>query len=455
MKRSPRILVLVLLAACSSGGSTSVPAGYTPVPSASTAPADKAITSFTVPGARGIVNRYSRTIQLYLPEGSSITALTPSIALASGYSISSPDTAVPQDLTNPVTYTVTNGGTSTDYQVQAFNTAPAAADVDSWLGRGINLGNDLDAWPGDEGSWTGGVVAKEYFFDDYLNLGFNSVRIPITWGAATNSRLGTSSPYTVTPSFMTRVDTVAGWGIDRGLAVVINAHHEDWIRAQTGSAFTAALPRFEALWTQIANHFKDWPPQLVFEILNEPQGSIKESEVNTLNADILAIIRGTGGNNATRTVIVGPYQYNSLYALTSTSAASGDTIFAVPSDGSTPHLIANFHDYNPWPFAGQSTGTWGSSSDISQAANELDSVVAWSASHGSIPLYMGEFGATLQYNGKKTDAASRVTWYTKMAALASARGIPAVAWDDYGDFKLYDRVNRAFATAILPALMGH
>ena len=54
---------------------------------------------------------------------------------------------MPQDLTNPVTYTVTNGGTSTDYQVQAFNTAPSAGIVDGWLGRGINLGNDLDAWP--------------------------------------------------------------------------------------------------------------------------------------------------------------------------------------------------------------------------------------------------------------------------------------------------------------------
>jgi endoglucanase len=446
-------VVLTFLTACSSGSSgKSIPAGYSAVPAISLA--NKTITSFTVTGARGTINRFDRTVKLYLPvdSGLNLASLAPTITLASGYTISPASGATSDFSSGTVTYTVTktSDGSTTDYVVSATKTAPDAATVDGWLGRGINLGNDLDAWPGDEGSWTGNVVAKEYFFDDYLSLGFNSVRVPITWGEATNSRLGTSSPYNVSSSFMNRVDTVAGWGIDRGLTVVINAHHEDWIRTKTGSALTAALPRFEALWTQIANHFKDWPPQLVFEILNEPHDGPTAAEINALNSDILAIIRGTGGNNATRAVIIGAISYNSLFALT-------DGTFTIPSDGATPHLIANFHDYNPWPFAGQSTGTWGSSSDIATATSNLDSVVAWSAANGHIPLYMGEFGATLQYNGAKTDAASRVAWYTNMASLAhdNARNIAAVAWDDYGDFKLYDRVNRAFATSILPALMNN
>jgi endoglucanase len=455
MKAFPFALTVALLTACSTGSGSSIPVGYSLVPAVSPAPAAKAITSFTVTGSRGTVNRFDRTVKLYLPEGSDLSSLTPTITLASGYTISpASGTAVDLSGSQTVTYTVTKGSASTDYTVEAFNTAPTAATVDGWLGRGINLGNDLDAWPGDEGSWTSGVVAKEYFFDDYLSLGFNSVRIPITWGASTTPRLsnnGASS--TISTSFMNRVDGIAGWGIDRGLAVVINAHHEDWIRAQTGTTFTNALPRFEALWTQIANHFKDWPPQLVFEILNEPQGNIKESEVNTLNADILNIIRTSGGNNATRTVIIGAYQYNSLYALTTTSAASGDTTFAIPSDGATPHLIANFHDYNPWTFAGQASGKWGTTNDTTTAASDINTVIAWSQNNGNIPLYMGEFGAVLQYQGKKIDAASRVTWYTTMAKLARDNNIAAVAWDDFGDFKLYDRVDRAFETTIQKAIL--
>jgi endoglucanase len=47
------------------------------------------------------------------------------------------------------------------------------------LGRGINLGNALDAPK--EGQW--GVMLKEEYFKIIKDAGFNSVRIPIRWSA--------------------------------------------------------------------------------------------------------------------------------------------------------------------------------------------------------------------------------------------------------------------------------
>ncbi len=439
-----------LVTACSTvtASSHSVADSYVPVTGAS--PLPESLVSFSVNvqsvNYRAVVNRFTHAVTLYLPPGTSVTSLTPSITTATGLTVS-PSGA--QDFSAPVTYKVSDGST---YTVTVNTTVPSAAQVNSWLGTGINLGNDLDAWPGDEGSWTNGVVAQKTFFDDYKNLGFSSVRVPITWGMASNpsDRLSATSPYSINPAFLARVDQVAGWGIDAGLTVVINAHHENWIRTLTGSAMTAQLPRFEALWTQIAQHFAGWPPQLVFEILNEPQppagsstGGMTNADLKVLNQDILNIIRKY---DPTRVVIVGANQWNSLSSLV------GGT-FSLPVDSAAggPYLIATFHNYNPWSFAGQSSGTWGSSDDIASMKAQLDIAAAW-GKQNNVPLYMGEYGVTHQYNGMSTDPTSRIAWYTQVTQLARADGISMALWDDYGDFKLYGRVSRTFESAVLKAV---
>jgi Cellulase (glycosyl hydrolase family 5) len=446
MKRILRLACLAALLPLSCASSASMNPGGATEPNyvgvSGTDPQPEAIlgASLASPAARGIVDRFARRIAFYLPAGSDLTALTPSFTTAAGLSVSSPAGGSPLDLSVARTVTLSDGSS---YAIQAFAQTPTAAEVNAWIGTGINLGNDLDAWPGDEGSWTSGVAARKYFSDDYRKMGFDSVRIPITWGAATKSseRLDLSPPYAVNPKFMDRAEELAGWAIDAGLTVVINAHHEDWIRTKTGAALTAAKPRFEALWRQIAERFKDWPPQLVFEILNEPQGPITNREVAALNADVLGIIRASGGFNATRTVIVGPNSWNSMAALR-------DGSFSLPAD---PHIIATFHDYNPWSFAGESSGTWGSSADSAQMKADLEAVAKWAASRG-VPLYMGEYGVTFQFKGRKTDLASRAAWYRGVYGAAKSLGISMAIWDDFGDFKIYDRRARSYDDSVIPTV---
>jgi endoglucanase len=436
------VLVLLSFSACKmpSGSTSGSTVDYVPVTGANPGIVSILSASLASPSARGIVNRFNHTISFYLPGGSSLSSLTPSFVTASGVTVVSPTSPL-LDLSSPVIVSLSDGSS---YTMQAFATTPSAAVVDGWIGSGINLGNDLDAWPGAEGSWTNGVVAQEYFFDDYVRMGLTSARVPVTWGMATNpaDRLDSVSPYNVNPSFMGRVDTVVGWGIDAGMTVVVNAHHENWIRTLTGSALTAQLPRFEALWSQIATHFVTWPPQLVFEIINEPQGAMTDADVNTLNNAILPIIRGTGGFNKTRIVIIGANNYNSMYTLQ-------DGVFSVPSD---PYVIVNFHNYNPWTFAGESMSTWGSSSDIASMTSDFNNVASWSQTKGA-PLYMGEYGVTFEYNGAKTDLPSRALWYKNMRQLAKSKGIAMTFWDDYGDFKIYDRVNRSYDNSVIPTVI--
>ncbi|MBD2866358.1 S-layer homology domain-containing protein, partial [Paenibacillus oceani] len=79
--------------------------------------------SFVSPAVAGTVNEASRTISVTVPHGTDVTSLTPTIT-HTGASIS-PNSGVPQNFTNPVSYTVSAAdGTTQDYVV----TVSAAAN---------------------------------------------------------------------------------------------------------------------------------------------------------------------------------------------------------------------------------------------------------------------------------------------------------------------------------------
>ena len=122
------------------------------------------------------------------------------------------------------------------------------------MGLGINLGNTLDAPT--EGSWA--PAAKESYFDEYKARNFTNVRIPVQWG----HHVSESPPYAINASFLDRVEQVVDWSLARGLITVLNTHHDEWFES-TG---ITALPRFVALWTQIAARFSDKSEELLFEV---------------------------------------------------------------------------------------------------------------------------------------------------------------------------------------------
>ena len=113
--------------------------------------------------------------------------------------------------------------------------------------RGINIGNTFDAPPG-ETAW-GNPAVEDYYFDDYVTAGFTAIRIPVTWDQHT----GASAPYTIDEAFISRVEQVVDWGLGRGLFILVNAHHESWIKHDTSAG---NVDRFAAIWTQMATRFK-------------------------------------------------------------------------------------------------------------------------------------------------------------------------------------------------------
>ncbi len=274
--------------------------------------------------------------------------------------------------------------------------------------KGINLGNTLE--PPLEGGWNN-PPAQEYYFDLYQQAGFNTVRIPVRWDQHTQ----TVSPYTITESWLQRVEEVLDWGLERGLFVVVNAHHDDWIKQNYADPNMQA--RFDSIWSQIAVRFKDKPDRLLFEILNEPHGLTKEQN-DEMHQRVLSIIRKT---NPTRIVIFQGHNWGGSDELITA---------AIPDDD---YLMGSFHSYDPYLFGLEGEGTWGTAADYSILRQKFIDVKTWS-DNNNIPVFLGEFGSL-----RSCDYNSRMKHYRAYVEFAQQYGFIACAWDDGGDFRIMER----------------
>jgi endoglucanase len=301
------------------------------------------------------------------------------------------------------------------------------------LGRGVNLGNALEAPK--EGEW--GVTLKEEYFSLIKSAGFDSVRIPIRWSAHASQ----TSPYTIDTAFFERIDWAIDQALQNNLQVVINMHHYEEIFTDPA----AHQERYLALWEQIAAHYQDYPDNLVFEILNEPNNKLTDRLWNDLLVKALAVVRQT---NPERNVIIGPAEWNSLYKLSDLTLPEDDR-----------HIIVTFHYYLPFQFTHQGAEwaagsnawlgtTWmGTTSQEKALERDLDLAADW-AKKNNRPLYLGEFGAY-----SKADMDSRAIWTDAVARQAEARDMSWAYWEFCAGFGVYDPQLKLWRDPLLEALI--
>jgi hypothetical protein len=280
--------------------------------------------------------------------------------------------------------------------------------------RGINIGNTME--PPTEGAW-GNKPVTNHAFKDYKNAGFTAIRIPITWDLHTSK----TSPYTIDPVWLAHVEQIVDDGLSNGLYIIINAHHEVWIK---DSFSETNVQRFDSIWRQIAVKLSGKSDHLLFEIINEPN-HLTLSNINSLNKQVLHIIRQS---NPTRIVAFSGNGYSN----------SGELLAADIPDANDNYLIGYYHSYDPYPFGLVGTGTYGSETDISKTKQKFDQVKEWSVTN-KIPVILGEFGYM-----KNCDYNSRMCAYATAVEMAFDSGIPAFAWDDNGDFPIYNRTTGGF-----------
>jgi endoglucanase len=312
------------------------------------------------------------------------------------------------------------------------------------MAPGWNLGNTFDAQP-TETSW-GNPETTQAMVQAVQAEGFNTMRIPVTW----TDHIGPAPTYTIDPAWMAKVQQVATWANQAGMYAIVNTHHDsdgEWILfTDPGTTTTSLSPANQsqvtaevtAVWTQIAQAFKSYGDHLILECFNEPHGNVnpysggdaaEQAILNGYLAACMNAIRGTGGNNATRYVMVQPIGASPVQA--------GVQALVVPNND--PNVVISIHTYYPTPFSlNASPNTWGTvAGDYTAMSASLQQILGWFPTQGVV---IGEWGSI-----GTDDLASRVAHAGAYAQDVTKTGMCPVWWDDGSNFELLDRMANPLA----------
>ena len=313
------------------------------------------------------------------------------------------------------------------------------------MGLGWNLGNSLDATGGSgldtETSWSNPKTTQA-LIDKAKSLGFNTVRVPVSWGKHVSG-----DNYTIDSAWLARVKEVVDYCYKNDMYVILNIHHDTKSSASASgagyyprsSAYSSSEKFVTSVWSQAAEYFKDYDYHLIFETLNEPRligtgyewwfnkwsipSEVKDAIdcINKLNQKAVDTIRNTGSNNRGRLIMCPGYD----------ASIDGATVsgFKLPTDisGNKNRIAVSVHAYSPYNFA-MNVGSGSTSTYTSSIKNELQDLFSTLKSNfrdKGIPVVIGEFGST-----DKNNTAERVKWATDYTALAKKNNIPCVLWDN-------------------------
>jgi endoglucanase len=302
------------------------------------------------------------------------------------------------------------------------------------LGFGANIGNTFDNTTTWETGW-GEPLITQAFINGMAAHGIKTIRVPVAWNTyATNGVIDTAK--------MNRVKEVVGWIEAAGMYSIVNIHWDGgWIYNESNAnkykLTDDVKTKFASYWTQIATAFKGVGHKLIFEGLNEEanfhlNGDANQPPdypaLNQLNQLFVTTVRGQGGYNATRALLIAGFTTD--IDLTCVDA------FTVPNDpAGTNKLFLSIHYYTPYTFCGldsvESWGspatTWGTAAE-KQTLQDLFTKLGTFSTAKKIPVIIGEFSVT---RGDKypRDSAARVLWMQTVAKAALSRGMVPVLWD--------------------------
>lgn len=320
---------------------------------------------------------------------------------------------------------------------------------------GINIGNTMEVplgegvEPGTSGEtgW-GNPVINEDYIRGLRNAGFNAVRVPCAW----NSHIEDFETFKVSDKWMARVKEVVDMIVNNGMYVILNIHWDGgWLENNcTPDKQEANNKQQKALWTQIANQFKEYDERVLFAGCNEPNAENAEqmAVLATYEQTFVDAVRATGGRNAKRVLIVqGP----------TTNIEKTDQLMALPTDIVEDRLMVEVHYYDPFPFClmekdetwGKMSYFWGSQmSKVSAELKDRCSTYAANAeavntellkmkkkyANQGIPVILGEYGAYYRkalaseeyYDLHK---ASIDEWLYEVTRLSKNNGLIPFLWD--------------------------
>ena len=341
-----------------------------------------------------------------------------------------------------------------------------ALEATRLMGNGINLGNTLEACDNNVGIKTNAPLSYETHWgqpkttqamiDGMKAAGFDTIRIPVAW--MTNATHLYEGDYTIDADYMDRVEEVVRYARKAGMYVIINDHWDGGWYGMVGSdsAETRALAMeaYKGMWQQIAERFRDYSDYLIFESANEELGGrfdensplycsdsvvtyLTDDEryalTNEINQTFVDVVRATGGNNATRFLLIAGYSTDINQTC--------DDRFQMPKDTADSKLMVSVHYYDPWSYCGASSAAsatkWGKVSDYEYMDQQLAKMTKFTeAGYGVV---IGEYGALPCSDGLKDNT---LAYHTAFLDACTKYNLTNCLWDCSG---LYKRVSQTFA----------
>ncbi|MCR4944489.1 MAG: cellulase family glycosylhydrolase [Clostridium sp.] len=321
-----------------------------------------------------------------------------------------------------------------------------AGNIVNDINAGWNLGGSLEVF-GDwikigtdgkpdkfETAWFNPVTTKA-MIDTVKAAGFNAIRIPVTWTQHIGDE---ASGYKIEEEWMNRVQEVVDYAMEDGLYTIINVHHDvdgdGWLWA-SDNCVNNKSKKFKAVWNQIADRFKDYDNNLLFEGFNEMldektnwqyPGKEATTAVNTFNQMFVDTVRKTGGNNKERCLIVNTYA----------ASTDGNVLddFVIPQDTRENSLIVQVHFYLPYAYAnviGEYTKqtAWKENSGKINIDGTLLNLYNHFTSKG-VPVIIGEMAAA-----NKDNLSDRAEYSRYIVNESKKYGIKCFWWDQGGKFE--------------------
>jgi len=309
------------------------------------------------------------------------------------------------------------------------------------MGIGTNIGNTLDAinnhvsnTPAGETGWGNPLITLE-FIQALKGFGFKSIRLPVTWG----EYIGPAPDYIIAQERMDRVEEVVDWILGEDLYCIINLHHDggtsprSWILDFENNEEVIG-DMFVKVWRQIAERFKDYPHELIFEAMNEVgfnTGAKTERyrKMNKLNQLFVDTVRPTGSGNASRYLLIAGFWTD--------IAMTVDPLFKMPNDTIKNRQIISVHYYTPSQFAiATSTASgygfrdnWGdgirAEADYSGLERNFQRMVDRFTRIG-IPVIIGEYGCVRTNKVEE----GRIRWLTAVTKASLDNGMCPMFWDN-------------------------
>lgn len=280
-----------------------------------------------------------------------------------------------------VTIALLVGCGSLSCSAQGIETATEAVKN---MGIGWNLGNTFDASASstpDVSSdlyWGGQGLESEYYwgqksttkplFEMMKKAGYGAIRVPVTW----YNHMDKNGK--VDAAWMARIHEVVDMVIESGLYCIVNVHHDtgadsdshtSWLKADM-TTYNNQKTRYEYLWKQIAEEFKNYDERLLFESYNEML-DIKSSwcfasynttnrydatiaadaykAINSYAQSFVNTVRATGGYNSQRNLVVNTYGACCGEGTWNTHLTDPLSQMALPEDKVPNHLIFEVHTY--------------------------------------------------------------------------------------------------------------